>query len=71
MAIGKDQPCLRQAKIRWKNDSEIVWMERHMEMTQGFVLIGKSPGLFVLGEPTHDRADLSENERCCPDFSRM
>lgn len=67
----KDQPCVRQAKIRWKNDSEIVWMERHMEMTQGFVLIGKSPGLFVLGEPTHDRADLSENERCCPDFSRM
>ncbi|KAL7449272.1 hypothetical protein ACHAWC_001344, partial [Mediolabrus comicus] len=67
----KDQPCVRQAMIRWRNDMEIAWMERHMEMTQGFVLIGKSPGLFVLGEPTHDREDLSESERRMPDLSRM
>ena len=22
---------------------------------QGFIVLGKNPGLFVLGEPTHDR----------------
>ena len=32
-----------------------VRLERHMEMTQGFIVLGKNPGLFVLGEPTHDR----------------
>ena len=42
-----------------------------MEMTQGFILIGKSPGLMILGEPTHEREDLSENERKFPDVSRL
>ena len=67
----KDQACVRNAKIRWRDDSKIAWMERHMEMTQGFFLIGKSPGLLVLGEPTHDRQDLTEDERRSPDLSRM
>jgi nicotinamidase-related amidase/ureidoglycolate hydrolase len=70
-ADWKDQPCVRSAKIRWRDDTKIAWMERHMEMTQGFFLIGKSPGLFVLGEPTHDRQDLTEEERRSPDLSRM
>jgi nicotinamidase-related amidase/ureidoglycolate hydrolase len=67
----KDQPCVRISKIRWRNDTKITWMERHMEMTQGFFLIGKTPGLLVLGEPTHNRQDLTEVERRSPDLSRM
>lgn len=42
-----------------------------MEMTQGFFVVGKQAGLFVLGEPTHDRADLSPEERERPDLSRV
>jgi ureidoglycolate lyase len=70
-ADWKDQAVVRSAKISWRDDSEIAWMERHLEMTQGFILIGKNPGLMILGEPTHDREDLSENERHFPDISRM
>ena len=70
-ADWKDQPVVRQAKIKWRDDNGISWMERHMEMTQGFILVGESPGLMILGEPTHDREDLSENERCFPDIKRM
>ena len=70
-ADWKDQPVVRQAKISWKDDSEIAWLERHMEMTQGFILVGKSPGLMILGEPTHEREDLSETERKFPDISRL
>ena len=69
-ADWKDQACVRQAKISWRDDSSISWMERHMEMTQGFLLVGKAPGLMILGEPTHDRDDLTEDERCWPDWSR-
>jgi len=36
-------------------------------MTQGFLILGKNPGLFVLGEPTHDREDLDEKHRALPD----
>ena len=70
-ADWKDQPVVRQARVTWKDDNEIAWMERHMEMTQGFILIGKNPGLMILGEPTHDRQDLSENERNFPDINRL
>ena len=70
-ADWKDQPVVRQARVAWKDDNEIAWMERHMEMTQGFILIGKNPGLMILGEPTHNRQDLSENERNFPDISRL
>eukprot|EP00579_Thalassiosira_antarctica_P027379 CAMPEP_0202020478 /NCGR_PEP_ID=MMETSP0905-20130828/44592_1 /ASSEMBLY_ACC=CAM_ASM_000554 /TAXON_ID=420261 /ORGANISM="Thalassiosira antarctica, Strain CCMP982" /LENGTH=95 /DNA_ID=CAMNT_0048582077 /DNA_START=103 /DNA_END=387 /DNA_ORIENTATION=- len=40
-ADWKDEPVVRQAKISWRDDSSISWMERHMEMTQGFLLVGK------------------------------
>lgn len=70
-ADWKDQPVVRQAKISWRDDMSISWMERHMEMTQGFMLVGKAPGLLILGEPTHDRQDLTEEERCTPDVTRM
>jgi len=42
-----------------------------MEMTQGFLVIGRNPGLFVLGEPTHDRDDLDEEGRNKPDPDRI
>lgn len=70
-ADWKDQPVVRQSNIKWRDDFIISWMERHMEMTQGFLLVGKAPGLLVLGEPTHERDDLSEDERCWPDPTRM
>lgn len=69
-ADWKDQPVVRQANIKWRDDFSISWMERHMEMTQGFLLVGKAPGLLVLGEPTHERIDLTEEERNWPDPTR-
>jgi peptidoglycan/xylan/chitin deacetylase (PgdA/CDA1 family) len=42
-----------------------------MEMTQGFLVVGKNPGLFVLGEPTHDREDLDEKHRALPDHTNF
>lgn len=69
-ADWKDQAVVRQARIRWGDDTTVSWMERHMEMTQGFFLVGTSPALLVLGEPTHDREDLTEDERNWPDWGR-
>ena len=70
-ADWKSEPVVRQAKISWRDDNSITWIERHMEMTQGFLLVGKAPGMLVLGEPTHDREDLTEDERKWPDWSRV
>jgi len=66
-ATWKDQACVRTSQIHWREDQSVTWLERHMEMTQGFILVGKNPGLFVLGEPTHDREDLDEKHRARPD----
>ena len=70
-ATWKDQACVRTSQINWRDDHSVSWLERHMEMTQGFVVIGKNPGLFVLGEPTHDREDLDEKQRAMPDPKRV
>ena len=70
-ADWKGEPVVRQAVIRWRNENNITWMERHMEMTQGFFVIGSTPGLVILGEPTHDRGDLSEEDRRLPDINRL
>lgn len=70
-ADWKDQAVVRQAKISWRDDTSIDWMERHMEMTQGFMLVGHAPALLILGEPTHERQDLTEEERRWPDLKRM
>ncbi|KAL7466977.1 hypothetical protein ACHAXS_007244 [Conticribra weissflogii] len=70
-ADWKDQPVVRQAKIKWRPDNTISWMERHLEMTQGFIVVGKAPCLLILGEPTHDREDLDEDERHLPDISKI
>eukprot|EP00444_Apocalathium_aciculiferum_P022541 CAMPEP_0183435828 /NCGR_PEP_ID=MMETSP0370-20130417/68856_1 /TAXON_ID=268820 /ORGANISM="Peridinium aciculiferum, Strain PAER-2" /LENGTH=508 /DNA_ID=CAMNT_0025623067 /DNA_START=59 /DNA_END=1585 /DNA_ORIENTATION=- len=66
-ATWKDQACVRTSQIHWRDDHSVMWLERHMEMTQGFILMGKNPGLFVLGEPTHDREELDEKHRALPD----
>lgn len=66
-----DDPVLRMAKIRWTDDLRIQWLERHMKTTQGFHLVGKTPGLLVLGEATHDRDDLTKEERKRPDINRL
>lgn len=66
-ATWKDQACVRTSQIHWRDDHTVTWLERHMEMTQGFLVLGKNPGLFVLGEPTHDREDLDEKRRALPD----
>jgi len=70
-ATWKDQACVRTSQIHWRDDHSVTWLERHMEMTQGFVVIGKNPGLFVLGEPTHDREDLDEKHRAQPDPKKV
>mmetsp|Transcript_44815 Transcript_44815/g.129632 ORF Transcript_44815/g.129632 Transcript_44815/m.129632 type:complete len:510 (-) Transcript_44815:147-1676(-) len=70
-ATWKDQACVRTSQIHWREDHSVTWLERHMEMTQGFVILGKNPGLFVFGEPTHDREDLDEKHRAQPDPSRI
>ncbi len=33
----------------------IVWLERHMHMTQMFVALGQSPFIMVLAQPNHDK----------------
>lgn len=70
-ATWKDQACVRTSQIHWRDDHSVSWLERHMEMTQGFILLGKNPGLFVFGEPTHDRLDLDEKHRALPDPDRV
>mmetsp|Transcript_10752 Transcript_10752/g.28455 ORF Transcript_10752/g.28455 Transcript_10752/m.28455 type:complete len:510 (+) Transcript_10752:50-1579(+) len=70
-ATWKDQACVRTSQIHWRDDHSVTWLERHMEMTQGFILLGRNPGLFVLGEPTHDREDLDEKHRALPDPARV
>ena len=40
MATWKDQACVRMAQVNWKDDFDIVWMERHMDMTQTYFITG-------------------------------
>jgi len=102
-ADWKDSACVRTSKLFWRADHRVSWLERHMEMTQGFICVGawharpnpywrctqgtrvydpsiqtggrrgrraptgRYPGLFVFGEPTHDRLELDEAEQRRPD----
>jgi hypothetical protein len=62
----------RTAEIRFKPKKETLWLERHMHLTQLFMgLGGKEPFLMVLGKPTHDRSDLTEEQRNLPDLSTV
>lgn len=37
----------------------IVWLERHMHMTQMFIGLGQSPFIMVMAPPTHDNDNQS------------
>ena len=45
---------IRSARIH-KRSGEVVWLERHMNMTQLFIGLGNTPFAMVLGKPNHDR----------------
>ncbi|MEA5570421.1 ureidoglycolate lyase [Calothrix sp. UHCC 0171] len=34
---------------------QIIWLERHMYMTQMFIALGQSPFIMVLGTPNHEQ----------------
>ena len=38
------EACVRTSQIHWRDDHSVSWLERHLEMTQGFIVIGKNPG---------------------------
>ena len=59
------------ANVRWSNNHQITWLERYMRTTQVFLLVGNSPSLMILGEPTHDREDLTDYERRYSDNQRL
>jgi len=50
----------RSAQISKREVSEVVWLERHVRMTQLFMGLGNSPYIMVLGKPTENNLpDLS------------
>jgi len=49
---------VRSARIS-KRSSEVVWLERHVNMTQLFIGLGDQPFAMVLGKP-HDDSDLPD-----------
>lgn len=58
---------LRTAKIHPTN-APIIWLERHMKLTQIFIGLGSSEYILVLGLPTHDY-DTDANG--APDFRNL
>ena len=50
-----DGACMRTAEISWRSDFRVRWLERHVRLTQTFVVMGSTPALFVLGRPTQGR----------------
>jgi len=54
---------IRTARISRRNP-EVLWLERHMNMTQLFIGLGDQPFAMVLGKPNHERGkkapDLSD-----------
>lgn len=52
-------------------DRDVMWLERHMNMTQIFIGIGTTPFLMVMGVPTQDRWDLDDEGRALPDMSNV
>jgi ureidoglycolate lyase len=43
---------VRTARVN-RRDPEVVWLERHLHMTQLFVGLGSTPFVVTLGKPTH------------------
>jgi ureidoglycolate lyase len=50
--VYEGKAVLRTARIH-PRAGEIVWLERHMKMTQLFVGLGDAPLAMVLGKPNH------------------
>lgn len=48
----RGRAVVRTARIHRRPD-EVLWLERHLDMTQLFVGLGADPFLMVLGAPTH------------------
>lgn len=44
---------MRSARIS-RRSPDVIWLERHMLMTQLFIGLGDQPFAMVLGRPTHD-----------------
>jgi ureidoglycolate lyase len=62
----------RTAEIHLKENNETLWLERHMYLTQVFIGIGaKEPFMMVLGKPTHDRTDLTDEQKALPDLNNV
>jgi ureidoglycolate lyase len=47
---------IRTARIH-KRSGDVIWLERHMRMTQLFVGLGDQPFAMVLGKPNHGPSD--------------
>lgn len=58
---------IRTARIH-KRSGDIIWLERHMAMTQLFVGMGDQPFAMVLGKPTQHLAGAAGEQ---PDLSNV
>jgi len=47
---------IRTARIS-KRSPDVIWLERHMNMTQLFVGLGDQPFAMVLGKPNHEKGE--------------
>jgi ureidoglycolate lyase len=55
---------LRSARIH-KRNPDVIWLERHMNMTQLFVGLGDQPFAMVLGKPHNDaKVPTLDDVRC-------
>ncbi|MBX9879163.1 MAG: ureidoglycolate lyase [Candidatus Obscuribacterales bacterium] len=45
---------IRTARIS-KRSGDVIWLERHVEMTQLFIGLGDQPFAMVLGKPNHEQ----------------
>ena len=50
--VYHDKAVVRTARIH-PRPGEVLWLERHMKMTQLFVGLGDAPFAMVLGKPNH------------------
>lgn len=50
--VYHDQAVVRTARISHR-DPEVLWLERHIRLSQIFVGLGQAPFALVLGQPNH------------------
>jgi len=51
--VCNGQVVVRSARIH-KRSGDVVWLERHLNMTQLFIGLGDQPFAMVLGKPNHE-----------------